>query len=48
MDPESLGFVRGGEHDPATHRNRPAAQGRVEQLLDRGVKGVQIRVEDRG
>jgi hypothetical protein len=27
---------------------RPAAQRRVEQLLDRGVEGVQIRMEDSG
>jgi hypothetical protein len=47
-DSEGLGFVRSGEHNPATHGNRPAAQRRVEQLLDRGVEGVQIRVKDSG
>jgi hypothetical protein len=47
-DSEGPGFVRSGEHNPTAHSDRPAAQRRVEQLLDRGIEGVQIRVEDRG
>ena len=47
-DPEGLGFIRSGEHNTTPHSDRPAAQRRVEQLLDRGIEGVQIRVEDRG
>ena len=46
--PERLGLVRSGEHDPAADGDRLAAQGRVEQLLDRGVEGVEIRMEDGG
>src|SRR5215510_10500619 len=41
-------FVRGGENDAAADRNRLAAQARVEQLLDRSIKGVEIRVENGG
>ena len=47
-NPERLGFIRGGQHHAPTNGDRPAAQRRVEQLLDRGVEGIQIRVEDRG
>ena len=45
---EGLGFVGGGKHDPTTDGDRLAAQGRVEQLLDRGVEGVQIGMKDGG
>src|SRR5262249_3335691 len=41
-------FVRGREHDTAADRNRLAAQARVEQLFDRRIKGVEIRVENGG
>src|SRR5262247_4254186 len=41
-------FVRGREHDAAADRNRLAAQARVEQLFDRRVKGVEVRVENGG
>jgi hypothetical protein len=47
-DTKGLGFVGSGKHNPATHGNRPAAQRRVEQLLDRRIEGVQIRMEDSG
>jgi hypothetical protein len=47
VDPESLGFVRSSEHNPAANGDRPATQRRIEQLLDRGVEGVQVRMEDR-
>lgn len=45
---ESLGLVGGGQHDAAADGDRLAAQGRIEQLLDRGIEGVEIRVEDVG
>ena len=32
--------------DPAADGNRLAAQRRVEQLLDRGIEGIQVRMED--
>src|SRR6187200_2759219 len=41
-------FVGGREHDAAADRNRSAAQARVEQLFDRGIKGVEVRVENGG
>src|SRR5512142_655366 len=41
-------FVRSREHDSAADRNRPAAEARVKQLLDRGIKSVEVRVEDGG
>ena len=47
-DPEGLGFVRSGKHDPAADGDRLAAQRRVEQLLDRGVEGIQVCMEDGG
>ena len=47
-DPEGLGFVRSGKHDPATDGDGLAAQRRVEQLLDRGIEGIQVRMEDGG
>src|SRR5438876_2826089 len=39
-------FVGGREHDAAADRNRLAAQTRVEQLFDRRIKGVEVRVEN--
>lgn len=45
---ERPGLVGGGEHDAAADRDRLAAQRRVEQLLDRCIKGVEIRVENGG
>jgi hypothetical protein len=46
--PKSLRFVRRGKHDPAADGDRFAAQRRVKQLLDRGIKGVQVRMQDGG
>ena len=47
-DSERPCFVRSGKHDPAADGDRLAAQGRVEQLFDRGIEGVQVRMEDGG
>jgi hypothetical protein len=47
-DSESLGFIRGGKHDPATDGDGLAAQRRVEQLLDRSVESIEVGVEDGG
>jgi hypothetical protein len=41
-------FVGGCEHDAAADRNRPAAQARVNQLFDRRIKSVEVRVENGG
>ena len=45
---EGLGLVGRREHDPAADRDRLAAQRRIEQLLDRGIEGVEIGMEDGG
>ena len=45
---EGLRLVGSGKHDAAADGDRLAAQRRVEQLLDRGVEGVQVRMEDGG
>ena len=47
-DPERFGFVGSGQHHPAADGDGLAAQRRVEQLLDRGIEGVEVRVEDGG
>jgi hypothetical protein len=47
-DSEGLGFVGSGEHDPAPDRDGLAAQGRIEKLLDRGIEGIEVGIEDRG
>ena len=47
-DPEGLGFVRSGKHNPTADGDGLAAQRRVEQLLDRGIEGIQVRMEDGG
>src|SRR6266446_6472327 len=47
-DSEGLGFVRSGEHNPATDGDGFAAQRRIEKLLDRGVEGIKVRMEDGG
>jgi len=43
-----LGFVRGGKHHSAADGDGLAAQGRVKQLLDRCVEGIEVRMEDGG
>src|SRR5574338_719906 len=45
---EGARFVGGRQHDPATDRNRLAAQMRVQQLFDGGVEGVEVGVENGG
>ena len=47
-DPEGLGFVGSGKHNPATDGNGSAAQRRVKQLLYGGIEGIQVRMEDGG
>src|SRR5207237_3133605 len=47
-DPEGLGFVRSGKHNPSADGDRLATQRRVEQLLDRGVEGIEVCMEDGG
>src|SRR5882757_10966915 len=47
-NPEGLGFVGSGQHNPSTDGDGLAAQRRVEQLLDRGIEGIQVRMEDGG
>src|SRR5262249_17180445 len=41
-------FIRSRENDAAANRNRPAAQAGVEQLFDRRIKGIEVRVENGG
>ncbi len=45
---ERLRLVRGGEDDPTADRDGPAAKRRVEKLLDRGIEGVEVGVQDGG
>src|SRR6202049_4023033 len=47
-DPEGLGFVRSGKHNPTPYGDGLAAQRRVEQLVDRGIEGIQVCMEDGG
>ena len=47
-DPERPGLVGSGEHDATADGDRPPSEGGVEQLLDRGIKGVEVGVEDGG
>ena len=47
-DSECLGFVRSGKHNPAADGDGLAAQRRIEQLLDRGIEGIEVRMEDGG
>ena len=44
--PVGLRLVARREHDPAAHDDRPSAQPHVVPLLDRGIEGVEIGVED--
>ena len=46
VDTVSLGFVGSREDHAAADGDRLAPQARIEQLLDGGIEGVQIRVED--
>ena len=47
-DPEGLGLVRSGKHNPTTDGDGFAAQRRVNQLLYRGIESIQVRMEDGG
>jgi len=47
-DAKGPGFIRRGQHNPATHGDGLSAQGRVEQLLDRRIKGIEVSMEDGG
>src|SRR6516165_5490894 len=47
-DPVGPGFVRSSEHDSATDSDRLAAQRWIEQLLDRSIERIQVRMKDRG
>ncbi len=46
-DPARARFVGGCEHHAAADRDRPAAQDRLQQLLDRRIERVQVRMENR-
>jgi hypothetical protein len=46
--PERFGLVGGGEHNPAADGDGLAAQGRVEQLLDRCIEGIEVGMENGG
>src|SRR5262245_6254000 len=47
-DPAGPGFVGSGEHNPATDGDGAAAQGWIEQLLDRSIERIQVCMKDRG
>jgi hypothetical protein len=47
-DPEGLGFIGSGKHNPTTDGNGFAAQRRVKQLLYGGIESIQVRMEDGG
>ncbi len=46
--PKALASYEAASHDAAADRNRFALQARVEQLFDRRIKGVKVRVENGG
>jgi hypothetical protein len=48
LDAEGPGLIRSRQHDATANGDRPSAQGRVEQLLDRGVESIEVRMENRG
>src|SRR5208283_5261035 len=43
-----FGLVAGGSDDAAAHEHGPAAEARVEHLLDGGEEGVHVHVDDVG
>ena len=47
-DAEGFGFIRSGKHNSTAHRDRFAAQRRVEQLFYRGIESIEVRMEDGG
>jgi hypothetical protein len=48
LNPEALGFIGRCQHYPTANGNRFPSQGRIEQLLYRSIKGIEVRMEDRG
>ena len=48
MHPEGLGLIGRRKHNPAPDGDRLAAQRRLEQLLDRCVESIEIRMKDGG
>src|SRR5580704_2311458 len=47
-DPVGPGFVRRSEHDSAADSDGLAAQRWIEQLLDRSIERIQVRMQDGG
>jgi hypothetical protein len=47
-DPAGPGFVGSGEDNSATDSDGAAAQGWIEQLLDRSIERIQVCMKDRG
>jgi hypothetical protein len=47
-DPAGPGFVGSGKHNSATDGDGAATQGWIEQLLDRSIERIQVRMKDRG
>src|SRR5262245_21337668 len=45
---EGFGLVRGSEHHAAADGDGLAAQGRIEQLLDRCIEGIEVGMENGG
>ena len=42
---EGLGLIGGGEHHAAADGDWQTPKGRVKQLLDRGIEGVEVRMK---
>src|SRR5262245_34632177 len=46
MHAEGFGLIRSGQHHPAAHGNRFAAQRWIEQLFHRRIEGVEVGMQD--
>ena len=46
-DSEPPGLIGRRQHDATAHSDGTVSQRRIQQLLDRRVKGVQVRMKDR-
>jgi hypothetical protein len=46
-DSEAPGLIGRRQHDATAHSDRTVSQRRIQQLLDRRIKGVQVRMKDR-
>jgi hypothetical protein len=44
--PKRFGLIGGRKYDATAYGNRLAAQGRVEQLLNRGIEGVEVGMQN--